>query len=307
MRDDSPKDLRDPVKILVLGNCQVRTLANALELLVPSAEAQPFHLSNDPQILKSELASAFTNSWDLVLAHDSLMHIINAHDFLKELIPETTVVVPTITFTAFHPDIQYAFIGGEVVKNGLANDWNSRILLWAYRNGLSKDVAQGLFGKETFRVLGYLTEWSSSTAALQQNFALLGFDFSQWIRAVQRHGVFMHGINHPLPIAFHALTLQIVNKHLPNVSIRPGSSARYLTDHLAHIIWPVYPAVGDELGVDGSYVWRDAGRIVDLSEFIALCYDTWSSIGLAKQDVRLIPALTDVEEKNLRKLAGLEP
>ena len=295
------------MKILVIGNCQVRTLANALELLVPGLEAKFFHVSNDPQILESELLSALSNSCDLVLAHDSLALIINSHPFLKNLMPETTVIVPTITFTAFHPDIQYAFIEGAVVKNGLANDWNSRILIWAYRNGLSKDRAQQLFCKETFNVLGYLEEWNSSTAALQESFRVLGFDFSQWIRTVQRHGVFMHGINHPLPIAFHALAIQIINKYLPNENARVGASSRYLTDHLSHIIWPVYPAIGDELGVDGSYVWRDAGKIVELSEFIALCYEMWSSTKLAGQDVQFIPALTEAEDKNLRKLAGLQP
>jgi hypothetical protein len=67
------------------------------------------------------------------------------------------------------------------------------------------------------------------------------------------------------------------------------------TDYLSHIIWPVYPEIGDYLGIEGSYHWRVGRRHADLSEFIELCFASWDKIKLRKQKTLFIPTLTDQE------------
>lgn len=289
---------------IVLGNCQAGGVADSLELLIPGAEFKHELVSNDVATLEVELRKHAKERKVGLLLHDSVQNIIDFHPQLQGILPEQTIVVPTVTFAAFHPDIQYGFIDGSVVKNGLDSDWNSRILLWAYMNKLKEREAQELFREEVYRELGYLDEWASSTALLKLGFEKCGFDFGRWMRSVKRDGVFMYGINHPLPIALSNLAIQIVEREFAGKHQHVDDVHKYVTDHLAHIVWPVYPEIADELGVEGRYRWRVGRKYAQLDEFISLCYEAWDSIKLRKRDIKLMPAFSERDNMVLLQMSG---
>jgi len=292
------------VKLMMLGNCQAGGLADLLGLLIPGFEIGHELLSNDVATLEIELRKHAKSRKIGLILHDSVQSIIDLHPQLQGILPEETIVIPTVTFAAFHPDIQYGFIDGSVVKNGLDSDWNSRILLWAYMNKLKEREARELFCEEVYRELGYLDEWASSAALLKLGFEKCGFDFGRWMRSVQRDGVFMYGINHPLPIALSNLAIQIVEREFAGKHQHVDDVHKYVTDHLAHIVWPVYPEIADELGVEGTYRWRVGRKYAQLDEFISLCYEAWDSIKLGKREINLMPAVSERDNVVLLQMSG---
>jgi hypothetical protein len=292
------------MKLLVLGNCQAGGLADSLEILAPGIEVGRELLSNDVATLRAELRKQSKSLKGRVILHDSVQNIIDFHPQLQGILPDDTIVVPTLTFAAFHPDIQYCFVDGKVVKNGLDSDWNSRIMLWAYLNGLSKVESRFLFHEDVYRSLGYLNEWASSTGLLRASFDKYGFDCGRWMRSVQRDGVFMYGINHPFPLAISQLATQICEREISGNYEPLEDAHKYVTDYLAHIVWPVYPEIAEELGVEGTYRWRVGRKYAHLDEFISLCFDSWDSIKLRKREINLMPTFSEQDNVVLSTMSG---
>jgi hypothetical protein len=290
---------------IVLGNCQVGGIADSLELLSNGSAVKCLLVSNDPKMLFGELSEHLRHPGDTVLVHESVREIILVDDALVKFDRPENIYIPTIAFAAFHPDIQYGFVGGAVVKSGLDSDWNSRIMLWAYSNGLSQDETENLFREEVFQALGYFDEWDKSAKTLKKSFDTCGFDYGRWIRSVQRTGVFMYGINHPMQIGLSQLAVQIAEKIFPNSHVAIEDLHTFTTDYLSHIVWPVYPEIGDHLGVEGSYHWRVARKHASLTEFIKLCFSAWDKIELRKLKVNFIPLMTIEDDQLLRSLAGI--
>ena len=204
------------MELRVLGNCQVGGIADSLEIISDGSKVEGILLSNDPKVLHDELSKYFENAKNIVLMHESVKEIILANDALAGFARPENIYIPSISFAAFHPDIQYGFIDGTVVKSGLDSDWNSRIMLWAYSNGLSQGETENLFREEVLQALGYFDEWDRSSETLRKSFEDCGFDYGRWIRSVQRTGVFMYGINHPMQIGLSQLAVQIAEKVFPN-------------------------------------------------------------------------------------------
>lgn len=288
----------------VLGNCQSGGIADSLELLSNGSTIDYSVVSNDPKVLFRQLSEHLKQPGYTLIMHQSVRDVILGNDFLSKFDMPENIYIPTITFAAFHPDIQYGFVNGAVVKNGLDSDWNSRIILWSYLKGLSPGETEYLFCEDVFQALGYFDEWEKSSKNLQASFDECGFDYGRWIRSVQRTGVFMYGINHPMQICLSHLAIQIAEKVFPNSHVLVEDLHTFTTDYLSHIIWPVYPEIGDHLGVEGSYHWRVARRHSSLTEFIELCFSTWDKKELRKQRMNLIPAMTNWDDQLLRSFAG---
>lgn len=292
------------VKISIVGNCQVGTIADSLGLLISGASCERNLVSNQVERLSSELQSAMARSPDVVILHDSVMRMIDSAPELRVNLPSEVFVIPTVIFSAFHPDIQYAFTDGRVVKNGLNSDWNSRILLWAYLHGIPEHSVVDLFHERTYDALGYFQEWKSSEAALFDAFSQCDLDFRSWMRPVQRSGNFMYGINHPKAIGLKYLALQIGSRHfgIKNTDIEALDS---LVDYLSHIVWPVFPEIGERLGVSGSRFWQVNSTQVELPEFTSRCYHSWDALKLTSRTIRFVPELRQQDEETLTKQARL--
>jgi hypothetical protein len=293
------------VNFKVLGNCQAGGIADSLEILSNGSSVSGILVSNEPKVLFSELSEHFFDSESVLLLHDSVREIFSVNDSLAKFDRKENIYIPTISFAAFHPDIQYGFIDGAVVKSGLDSDWNSRIMLWAYSKGLSQGETENLFREDVFQSLGYFDEWDKSSETLRKSFEECGFDYGRWIRSVQRTGVFMYGINHPMQIGLSQLAVQIAERVFPNSHVVIEDLHTFTTDYLSHIVWPVYPEIGDHLGVEGSYHWRVARKHASLTEFIELCFSAWDKMKLRKQKVNFIPVISNEDDQLLRSLAGI--
>jgi hypothetical protein len=288
-------------EIKILGNCQVGGIAESISLLVEGSKVHGELATNNIAELGSVLSQHIECQGRLIVC-DSVRSLIVNNPALKDFDRPDTIYYPSISFAAFHPDIQYAFNQGSVAKNGLGSDWNSRILLWAYLHGQTPQQARKLFNSKTFEMLGYFSEWERSSQKLQKVFRECNFDYVRWIRSVQRAGIFMYGINHPTQFALSKLSIQLAEKIFPQ-SLINRSNLIYLTnDHLSHIVWPIYPEIGDRLGLDSSYLWRVNQKISDLQEFSELCFQSFDRIKLRDQNLTFIPPTSSLENKILHAI-----
>ena len=292
------KDLR------ILGNCQVGGIAESISLLIEGAKVLGEIAPSNVADLGNILSQHIHHQGSLIVS-DSVGNLIANNPSLKEFDRPDTIYFPSISFAAFHPDIQYAFVEGSVVKNGLGSDWNSRILLSSYLHGLTSQQSQKLFDSKTFENLGYFSEWERSSQKLQTSFQECGFDYGRWIRSVQRSGPFMYGINHPTQFCLSEISIQLAEKLFPQSYINRSNLIYLTTDHLSHIVWPIYPEIGEQLGLESSYLWRVNEKVSGLSEFSDLCFQAFDRINLRDQNISLIPARSSLEEELIRAMVNL--
>ena len=282
----------------------MRGLAQALELYLPGSQAEAVPISRDPVQLGKTIKAATAKAIDMFLVHESVVKMIDSHQPAVGALPESAIVVPTIKFSAFQPDTQYAYSGERLIKNGLGGEWNSRIVLWAFKNRLSRADTRRLFRSDVYESLGYFDDWPSSVSALKEAFERTALDFTQWIRRNQRTGIFMHGINHPMALGLATLAEQIVVKKCSGQARVVSGSERYLTDHLANVVWPVYPEIASVLGVKGDYLWRRGTHMVNLEGFIDLTFSHWESADWRGDVFRTDPTLSVSENLALTDLAA---
>ena len=289
------------MKFRIHGNCQVGSIADSLRLLYQTEDIQAFHVDTSAHGLLNHFSKVQSTDGFVEIIHDSLLSVIKAHPSVAELVPVKFLTLPSITFSAFQPDTQYIFNENGVVKNGLQGDWNSRITITGYLRGLSPRQTEELFNLGTFRALGYLDDWNESAQFLIDSFQKCGLNGTNWMRRMASHGVFMHGINHPSPIAIFELVKQFVSVHLPPPDHEIAGAEQYLTDHLSHIVWPVYPEIAATLGLEGTYLWREGSQHAGLRTFIESSFQHWDFLNLRNTQMTFIPSLDDTHQAIITK------
>ena len=182
------------IRIAVVGNCQVTGLGRCLEALSPNVQVVTSAVMPAGGGLLPREMHALTEA-DVVLVCNADRPEFQEQSFLDATSGAELIEVPVLAFRAFHPDTALVLADGVPVGNPWVSTWNSLALSWAYAQGWSVEQALTLFSDEVFENLGYLDYWDVSANALEFQFARLGFDFGTWIQAVQRTGVFMHGMN----------------------------------------------------------------------------------------------------------------
>jgi hypothetical protein len=291
-------------KLRILGNCQVGGIADSISLLVNEVEIIG-EVAPSETVALSAILDDHLECQGLLILSNSVKHLIENNESLARFDRPDNIYFPSISFAAFHPDIQYVFSNGSVVKNCLGGDWNSRILLWSYLNSLSQSSTLKLFCEENYESLGYLDEWDRSSETLQRAFQECDFNYGRWITAVQRHGAFMYGINHPTQYALSELAIQLAEKIFPESNFNKVNLNGLTTDYLSHIVWPIYPEVGDRLGLETSCHWRHLKKIIGLSDFLNLSFAAFDQIELRKKVINMIPSNTVHQNLVLRTGAGL--
>lgn len=273
--------------IVVSSNCQTAGIAATLAEIfgpesiiaipLPSAPDSPEENRLVERLMDAD-AWVSSGSFDLLQRY----RIEQAKPKLK------LVKTPAIGFAAFHPDLCYAkrISTGELV----VPHYNSAIVVWAYKNGLTEAEAVSLFTKPVFEALGYLNAWNASVKQLKQTFTHyeMADQFERFYLHVKRQGNFMHSINHPKTCALiqlgkiAAIKLGIDERVLrSDISIADGLAA--------DTIWPVYPEVAEELALDGgSYLWKLGGRNVPgLESYVRGAYELYRKLEIRSDDIAI--------------------
>ena len=182
--------------------------------------------------------------------------------------------LPLTAFEAYQPDLCYLTVDGQVLR-GPMFDYHSKIVVAAWRKGLSVADTRSLFAGAHYERFGFMGIWDFCKKQYLDSYAEAGVDLAHAFPTWSREGAFMHSVNHP--------AIRVVADIARGLLAQDGLSARH-TDFLPHDnlknapVWPVYDEIAEALGVRGSMLFKvhNAYRFLELEEFIAGSFEVLS-------------------------------
>jgi hypothetical protein len=158
---------------------------------------------------------------------------------LRELYRDRFFLMTNIHFTGLHPDITYFGFFQDRVHSVLG-EYNSRIVLLSYLQGLDERDCLRRFNGATYEKLGYFRTWEESAEELRRREQGMDITFADEFLEMTRHALTLHSMNHPTSIAFVSQA-DCIARHL-------GLAARFLPDAFPNpldrqVRWPVYPEI----------------------------------------------------------------
>lgn len=259
--------VRSGDRVLVLANCQTGGLTSCLSLLMPNVSVIGMHwLDTDGAM---EAASVAASEADVVITSAPLglrQAIAERHGFDDDKV----MIIPSIYFSGFDPDVTYASASGRQIRPVITSPYHSAIGLWCWTKGMTVKQTAKLFTPETARALGYHQSWPLAQAQARDHFSVTDVSFADFLLPLQASGErFMHTANHPSIKAIAALS-KIIAKNLGASSDTLALPVHDLVpDALAHeMTWPIYPGVGEAIGLAPYLTWRIYGQLYDLESYL---------------------------------------
>jgi polysaccharide biosynthesis acetyltransferase WcbI-like protein len=256
-----------PERWVVISNCQTFGLASSIQSLAKDIEC----IACDYWAFLQRIAEDpdYFRDFDLAVVLPDVL------DRLQETpVPfPPTVTVPAFQFRAYQPDCVYVLAEGQELS-GHVGPYHSMIALAAHKEGLGAERAAAFFNTDIFTAGGYLDSWVPARDNLVEGFRAHGLDIASVFVRRSRGRCFMHTINHPkIEILFDIAQALLVKLGRPI-----HANATLPVDALTGTIWPVYPAIGEQLGVRGSYLFHAPNdpRPLELVPFLQKSFDLYS-------------------------------
>lgn len=249
---------------LLISNCQTTGLSNAFQMVNPHFSVTPLDIWSFRRDIEGAIAT-FGNYFRVLVSPEILN--LEGADFSSA--PNLTVI-PSVFFSAYHPDCVYAADANGPLKGPL-DAYHSLIVIAAYRCGLSQEDAIALFRGDFYERCGFMDYWAPQRDRLIGDFAGHGFNIQHEVRRWGRQQSFMHTIDHPkihclydvARVIMASMGVPCVEANLvPHDNLKAGSA------------WAVYPEIGEHLGVEGSYRFKRFGAYshIGLKELVAESY-----------------------------------
>lgn len=257
--------------VVVTGNCNLGGIVEGLAAVMPGLDVRgipAWDLETDDARGEAAEAIARADAWVRMPLPEN--EAIESHGVASEVVD-----LPNVVFSAFHPDAIYAVRGDGSIFSGLTH-YHSAIGLWAWRQGLGPDAAARLFTPQVMKMLTYDRYWGPSALAVKADFAQSSLSFPAFWMRLKRSGVFMHTINHPTGATLALLAKAIAVRLGATDEVWDIPAERYVQDFLTHIVWPVYPWIGESLGVPGCFRWKMEGRTFGgLEEWLTATWEVY--------------------------------
>jgi len=245
---------------ILLSNCQTLSLARGITAVAETIECDACDAW--------QMAERLAVDPDYFRRYDFMLVLANLNDFpgfpADRLPPHADV--PCFSFTGYHPDCCYITAEGERITDGLIGPYHSMIALAGYKEQIGPAATARFFNDRIFEQAGYYSQWLAQRDRMIERFSEFGYDISGIFRKAGRGRSFMHTIDHPDIVLMTELA-KVVLRRLD----RPyREDAPLPVDALASMSWPVYPEVGEQLGVAGDYCFRptDQYTSLDLNEYL---------------------------------------
>jgi hypothetical protein len=269
-------------RIFVIGVCQAGSIAKAMRFLLPDAQV--------------DFASAFTAAKRFPKVSDLLAHAerydavftslylpIKGGGAIEALRARPNVrVIPTIVFSAYHPDSVYVGVQDPSTLRGFVcgpmGASHSAVTLFSYLAGHSQEQALRLFSAPVFERLGYFDFWNESVSGLVGLGEAAGYPLDTHLTRWARRGCFMHSINHPKLHVVADLARGLLTR--AGIPYEACDLDAFLPDDLGgQGSWPVYPEIAEHYGVPGSALFFKAetprtgpARTMTRAAFVAESY-----------------------------------
>ena len=255
---------------LLISNCQTAGLATSIQLLnrgIQVLAVDVWHyLADEPKW------NAMMQDCSRVVVAPEVEHMIEGR------LPDVPVLtrLPALSFSAYHPDLCY-INGYAGTVSGPLGHYHSLIAFSGYKQGLSPQDTMALFNAKLYEQCGYFDYWEPEKQRTHKLFKDHGIDISSRFIHWGRHGSFMHSSDHPKIETVY----EISRCFLSSLDIEIQSNEFRPIDGLVNgACWPVYPEIGEVLGVEGSYIFKRnlAFSQISLADFINESYGVYEQL-----------------------------
>ena len=281
------------MKIAIIGNCQCESLATCVRTMTGGGLQTEIHMIHeivrDPQGLAQVLDES-----NYIFAQTSLRpHVRDDH-------AHKVLYFPTIAFSAYHPDLTFVRgtrIGGEfeTVSNPLSG-YHSLISLFGFMSGISLEDILTFYHAGVYSRLGYFDQWDEARRQLlaegESSGMPLGGMFERWARG----DAFMYSSNHP--------TLRVMEDIARELLKRIGWTAAVDSVHTivadplrAMPVWPIYPEIGERLGLRGNMLFKrhEPEASLSLRELVTSSYESFAAYERESLEAVTMPFWTVAE------------
>ena len=255
------------MKVVVLGNCQVHSINAIINSSAPfQSQCVLMHLTNSEQIraIFPQLVH-----FDIIITQPlgekyNELSTVN----LKKIYSDKVVIIHNLYFDGLHPDYL------PVQKAGLKYDETnfgglSRMMLYAWFAGKSKDYCKQLFSLRWFEKVGFLSAWKESISELKRREGYIDVPFVKEVEEYSRERLTFFHNNNPTIFTLLQYTKKICNYIALEKKILP---VEYYPDLMMRWeIWSVDPIVSNyhQLPYSGERFYNyNGGRFLTLEEMI---------------------------------------
>lgn len=282
---DAATNQAPPLRILLLGNCQVWGLSKLLQAMVGNALVKACDLTAGflAQIESGELdLNKFAAEHDLAFMHPHS----EAMDLIGQKSPALRgklKLMPPVNFSAFHPDLVYIRDARQQTIQGPLGEYQSSIAFYGWKHGLTIEKTVALFEEDVFEHLGFFEYEQASRQFLVQLGEMTGIELEPLVESWSSRGCWMHSINHPKVFVLADVARALLARE--GIVPLPGAE-QYVQDGLASgPAWPVYPEIGKRLGLTGSYLFKKVEadcsvdmpvQMLDLRQFVQASFQVFS-------------------------------
>lgn len=270
------------LNVLLFGNCQVNALAQLLQSMTGGIIAYPFLMTTDVK------ESLHNGDLDKLITASDLILIQLDHEFLSIIegrVEGTSTKIkkiPRINFAAFHPDAEYIFDKTGKPILGPLGDYQSSLVFYAWKKGLSPQETAALFNEKVFAQLGFFDYWDISEKSLLKEGIATNLDLSALIERWTQRGEWMYSMNHPKLFVLADVARAILARE--GVPTLLGAE-QFIDDELANgPVWPLYPELARKLSLKGHYQFKlqrgvcpidQPVLMIGLDEFIEKSFDAY--------------------------------
>ena len=285
--------------VALVGTCQVVGIGPALQKLLPDTPVKLWHItsSTSPEAIAEQLIG-----YDVVF---SQVTEPSSHPLQAERLKAKNghvILLPPVVFSGFHPDCIYLLRSGQIL-NSPFGPYHSAICVAGFLLGQSPAATTKLFNAFVQGSLNYFQAFGHASRALIDNYAAVDIDLTPHISEWLQGGSFMHTPNHPSICVLSTVAMLAARRAgLIDADITPPHD---VADFLGAMVWPVYPAIAQRLGIKGSMTivlaHDNETHAVSMDRFVHECHILYQSI---PRDVLETPHVAGICQK-LSKLMKL--
>jgi len=278
----------------LIGNCQVKSLAETLNLFVADMAFDHLQVHSLPpgsaEAYLAEQARAANEKYDLFLSFElSSKFFCLSRDTIRDTFRGSEVLfISNLWFDGYFPDI--VTLGSTQGRiDGPLAQYHSKIALFGFMAGWSVEETVAAFSEETYAAAGYFENWANAVRRLSASDQTADIRFGEEMAGLVQADLCMFVVNHPTPVVFQRWADTISR----NLSARGLASRRQWTPHEALVpayfsgtsAYPFYPELASRAGLGryGSYCFRSPGNqqdcVLTLPEFVRREFSTFAETG----------------------------
>jgi hypothetical protein len=280
-------------RIGIVSNCQGEVIGRSIQAYLGCRPPKHVMVGNNDLDEITRLVGrvrALESEYDILLIQPVLAGLLRPH--VPELI-DRFQLFPNLGFAAFQPDLCLCAVYRNSVStielSGPLGPYHSSIAFHAWNTGMSAREAVSLFNAQTYEALRFHDYWDAAAQGLYTEGRAADLPLEGLLDQWRTRGCFMHSTTHPKLFVLSDIARALVRRMgFEPLPVDPSDVLHDLFGSSA--VWPVYPEIGERLGIAGNYWFKpiNAGvsmtapvRFIALDEFVERSFAAYNSFDRA--------------------------